>query len=143
VVLLSVLLLPAGVRIVRRRRRRAEAASEGTATPLWDELVDAAVDLGHAVAAADSERDLAGRLRGSLPDDPGAREAIGRLLTATERERYADRTGRAADARGDDLDTALGALRSRSSATRRLLSVVAPASVLRAPRRHRSRAATG
>jgi transglutaminase-like putative cysteine protease len=143
VVLLALLLLPAGVRMVRRGRRRAEAASGGTAAPLWDELVDTAVDLGHAVAAADSERDLAGRLRGALQDDPSAREAIDRLLAATERERYADRTGRTTVARGEDLDVALDALRSRSSVTQRILSIMAPASVLRPSGRRRSRAAAG
>jgi len=140
-VLLVVLLLPAAVRAGRRRRRRSEAAREGTATPLWDELVDSAVDLGHAVAAADSERDVAGRLRETLPNDPSARDAIDRLLAATERERYADRTSRTTLPRSADLDMALGALRSGSSATRRVLSVVAPASVLRPSDRRRPRVA--
>lgn len=129
-----IVLLPAGVRIRRRRARIAASGVQSSVLPLWDDLVDSVTDLGSPVGDGDSERDLADRLRRALPEESVARDALQRLLRATEAERYAGGARRAeagtvAGARSDAsiVSRELGATVSRG---RRLRAILAPTSVL-------------
>jgi transglutaminase-like putative cysteine protease len=130
-----VLLIPGVWRLVRRRRRRAQLADgRADASLAWQELADTAVD--HGVPAFDTAtaRELSADIgaRRGVGDTPEVRDALDRLLLATERARYArspapETAGAAALL--PDLDVVVRALQSGSSVPSRLRAVLAPRSL--------------
>jgi transglutaminase-like putative cysteine protease len=109
--------LPAGVRLLQRRRRLAD----GSAQALWDELTATADDLGLERDPAWTPREAGRALADRALGAPGA-GAIGRLARAEELASY----GPAGSGREDGLD---GALRT---ARRELLGSVDRPTRLRA-----------
>jgi transglutaminase-like putative cysteine protease len=101
----AVLVLPAGLRGLQRRRRRAD----GRAGALWDELGATAADLGLRLHPAWTPRRTAEELgRGMTSSrgapDPAAVEAVHRLALAEERSSYGPA---GSGAGGPELATAL------------------------------------
>jgi transglutaminase-like putative cysteine protease len=85
VVLFALVLIPAGAR-VRRRRRRLWAGRRGDPVALWAELADTAVDFGYQWTPARSPRQVARWLHGPAG---GAAASLDRLAASLERHRYA------------------------------------------------------
>ena len=95
-ILLSVAILlglaviaPLTVRMVARRRRLAATGDAGLAHAAWLELRDNLADYGFAWRPSESPRAVASRIAATLRLDPAAREALGRIVSAEERARYA------------------------------------------------------
>jgi hypothetical protein len=125
-VAIGVLLLPAGLRFLRRRRRML-IARHGDVDALWAELSDTAVDLGFVWSPARSPRQVATWLS---RDAPAAAPALSELASAVEHSRYAAApSNRPGSALADDLRTATGALRSRRSNGTRVRAALWPASL--------------
>jgi hypothetical protein len=123
---LLLLLIPAGLRYVRRRRRLL-AARHGDADALWAELSDTAVDLGYVWSPARTPRQVATWLS---RDAPAAGPALRELAKAVEHSRYAAAPGsRDGSALAGDLHTATGAMRSRRSNGTRARAILWPASL--------------
>jgi transglutaminase-like putative cysteine protease len=132
---LLVLLIPGGWRRSRSRRRRAQlAGGRADAAVAWQELTDTAADHGLPVADTVTARELAGviRARQYVGDTPGVRDALERLLVATERARYARTppppTGES-PALVDDLEEVVRAVRAGSTGLERARASLAPASL--------------
>lgn len=81
-----VFLVPAGVRLGRRRRRLRAAARDPD--PLWRELADTAVDLGYVWSPVRSPRQVVKWLRREGVDED-ADSALQKLASAVEVSRYA------------------------------------------------------
>ena len=135
VALLLLLLAPGAVRLARRQRRRRLLATNRVGAVLaWRELADTAVDAGLGVYETLTTRELAAtiRQRPGIGDTPAVRDALERMLVATEQAHYAPKSG-AAPARGAgllaDLDVVLEALRAGSGTARRVRALVFPASL--------------
>ena len=130
-----VLLVPGVWRLIRRRRRRALLADgRADASMAWQELADTAVDLGVPAFDTVTVRELSAGIgaRTGVNDTPEVRDALDRLLVATERARYA--RSPAPEAAGaarllPDLDAVVRALQSGSSAPERLRALLAPHSL--------------
>jgi transglutaminase-like putative cysteine protease len=75
-------------RLIRRRRLRA-TGDAALAHAAWRELRDDLADYGLACRASESPRAVASRISDTLRLDPPAREALGRIVGAEERARYA------------------------------------------------------
>ncbi|TFB96230.1 transglutaminase domain-containing protein [Cryobacterium adonitolivorans] len=132
---LLLLLAPGVWRLLRRqRRRRLLAAGRAGAVLGWRELTDTAVDHGVEVYDTLTARELADSIRDrpGVGDTPRAREALERMLVATEQARYARPDG-PAQTRGagflDDLDVVVQALRQGSGAAQRARALIFPASL--------------
>jgi len=132
---LILLLTPGALRLARRRRRRRLlAANRAGAVLAWRELADTAVDQGLTVYDTLTARELADSIRArvAVAGSAEAREALDRLLVATEQAHYARRQGPAANqgaALLDDLDLLLAALRQSSGMAQRARALVLPASL--------------
>jgi transglutaminase-like putative cysteine protease len=123
---IGVLLIPAGLRFGRRRRRYL-AARRGDADALWAELSDTAVDLGYVWSPARSPRQVVYWLS---RDAPAAAAALRELASAVEHSRYAAApSSRPGAALAGDLRTATGALRSRRTNGTRVRATLWPASL--------------
>ncbi|OMH31394.1 DUF3488 and transglutaminase-like domain-containing protein [Tersicoccus sp. Bi-70] len=88
VLLIALLLVPALLRVTRRRRRldAVRDADSGTAAlTAWREVVDTAVDVGRGPGAHETPRAFLARLGGSSPLPAPAAD---RLVAAVERARY-------------------------------------------------------
>ncbi|WP_081788453.1 transglutaminaseTgpA domain-containing protein [Candidatus Blastococcus massiliensis] len=116
--------LPAGLRVLQRRRRLAR----GSATALWDELAATVDDLGQFRDPAWTPRE-AGRAFAGRTVGPAGAEAVGRLARAEERASY----GRVPGAPEEGLDEALHTARRELSRVvhrrARLRAVFWPASL--------------
>ena len=121
------MLVPAALRLVRRRRRLARSASVEDA---WTELRDSARDLGVPWSDAHTPRQAAAAVirRQSLLGE--AAEATTRLARATEQVRYAPAPPAAAEV-ARDVTTVRGALWRRAEWRARLRSVFWPVSLRR------------
>jgi transglutaminase-like putative cysteine protease len=157
--LVVALLVPAMVRIARRRRRFAAVAPDGSAAgggpaavdarvhTAWAELVDLTFDLGIPLRPNESPRAgalrLADRIAASAevrePDAEAARAALTRIAGAEEVARYAPATlarSSAADRMiGHDLHLVARLLRAATPRTHRARALVAPRSVVNGPGR--------
>jgi transglutaminase-like putative cysteine protease len=133
VVLVGLALLPAALRMGRRRARLRAALRGGDPDPLWAELADTAVDLGYVWSPARSPRQVAQWL---APDAPSATPSLERLAAVVERARYGragtvlvrQRTDEAA-VWGADLAQVTHALRARRRGRTRLAARLWPASL--------------
>lgn len=83
------MIAPLMVRMVVRRRRLATTGDAGLAHAAWLELRDNLTDYGFAWRPSESPRAVASRTAATLRLDPAAREALGRIVSAEERARYA------------------------------------------------------
>jgi hypothetical protein len=133
---LALLLLVPGLwrRLRRRRRRALLAAGAADAALAWRELADTAVDHGVPVSDTVTARELAAQIqaRTGVGDTPEVRDALERILVATERAHYARRTAApwpAAPSLLDDLDTVVRAVHRGSSAAERLRAALLPTSL--------------
>ncbi|MHC2998818.1 hypothetical protein OB08_05600 [Microbacterium sp. HJ5] len=130
--ILLVLALPFLVRELRRRQLTA-AARGGDAASAWTMVQDAAIDVGIAVPGSESPRAFAQRLidqHGVSPDE------MYTLVTAIERASYAPSAGRdywMGDAALDAAASVRGQLIAAAPAARRILSVIAPRSLIVRP----------
>jgi transglutaminase-like putative cysteine protease len=125
-VLVVLALIPATVRVGRRRRRYA-AARRGDADALWAELSDTAQDLGYVWSPARSPRQVAEWL---ARDAAGSARSLDALAVAVEHRRYAPdqyREDAAGLTRG--LQEVTGQLRSRRSPRARMRAVLWPSSL--------------
>ena len=127
VVGLVALLVPAGWRVLRRRRRLSGAA---TVEDAWSELRDSARDLGVPWSDAHTPRQAAAAVirRQSLMGE--AADATTRLARATEQVRYAPNPTAPADI-AHDVAAVRGALWRRAEWSTRLRSVFLPVSLRR------------
>ncbi|WP_129839321.1 DUF3488 and transglutaminase-like domain-containing protein [Streptomyces sp. RFCAC02] len=119
----------------RRRTSRRRLAPDAGPLPAWEELQDAAWDIGIAPAGWETPRQTAGRLVrvGGLSGDAAA--AVGRLAAAVEEELYAPWPGRSAAAgAARDVRVARDGLRAGASRWRRLRAAVLPRSAIRVMR---------
>lgn len=123
-------LLPAGLRLQRRRRRFA-AARDGDPDQLWAELSDTAVDLGYVWSAARSPRQVASWLE----RDARSPDALTALAQAVERHRYGSPPDPDAPppydvgALTENLERVTRELRSQRNARTRLAARFWPASL--------------
>lgn len=130
--ILFVLALPFLVRELRRRQLTA-AARNGDAASAWTLVQDAAIDMGIAVPASESPRAFAQRLidqHGVSPDD------MYTLVSAIERASYAPTGGRdywMGDAAVDSAVAVRAQLVAAAPTARRILSVIAPRSLIVRP----------
>ncbi len=124
-VVLAVLLLPAGVRWTRRRRR-LNAARAGDPDPLWAELSATAVDLGYVWSAARSPRQVVGWLGRHATADA----SLACLAAAVESARYApEGTTPGARELTHQLQSVEAQLRAGRSTGTRVRSRLLPASL--------------
>jgi signal recognition particle subunit SEC65 len=132
VTLLVVLLLltPAFLRRLRRRSRFRKLRDEwGLAVLAWDELRDTARDLGWSVPDTETPRAFAERLREAIGDGERS-DAVGRLLTAVERESFGPPGRYIAHGVPDDLQDALTGLESYAGRAVRVKALLAPVSLI-------------
>ncbi len=89
IVLVLALVAPLTARRLIRRRRLQTAGDAGLAHAAWRELRDDLADYGLACRASESPRAVAARIGATLRLDQPTREALGRIVSAEERARYA------------------------------------------------------
>jgi transglutaminase-like putative cysteine protease len=87
--------------LTRRRRWNAAADDAGRAAAAWRELTDDLADHGITGRPSESPRAAGRRLTGILGLGTGEREALGRIVSAAERARYAREPAEASTLRGD------------------------------------------
>jgi hypothetical protein len=128
---LALVALPAGVRVLQRRRRLAD----GGAAALWDELTATATDLGLPVHPAWTPRRTAGELAAVMarpggPIGPAAPDAVLRLALGEEAVSYGP-TRTATDGDGSEaLRTARRGLARASPRQVRFRAMLWPASLV-------------
>jgi transglutaminase-like putative cysteine protease len=122
----ALLLVPAALRLLRRRTRLREVrGGADPATAAWTETLDTARDLGIPIRSTETARVAGARIAVGLP--PDARDAVGRLQRSVEAESYApDRVAPSAED-VDAVRTALGRLRGVRD---RVFAFLAPRSLL-------------
>ena len=130
-VVLAVLMLPAGARSLQRRRRVAD----GGASALWDELTATAADLGLRVHPAWTPRRTAGELAAVMarpggPIGPAAPAAVLRLALGEEAASYGRAGSTADDGAADALRAARRGLLRSAARPVRLRAVLWPASLV-------------
>lgn len=125
---LALLAVPSVVRVLVRRRRWADADSNPAraAEAAWSELRDAVRDSGQRWDPAATPRATATALAAGVTLSKGARAALARIATATERARYARAAQPVATLR-EDTDRVRAALRERASWAVRLRALLWPA----------------
>lgn len=121
---LTVLALPAGVRLLQRHRRLAA----GTPRAMWDELTATADDLGIDRDPAWTPREAGRALAERTPGSPGT-EAVARLARAEELSSYGPGTGTRDDDLRATLRTARQELLRGAGGRARLRAVAWPASL--------------
>ncbi|OIJ25944.1 hypothetical protein UG56_015315 [Nocardioides luteus] len=126
IVVLAGAIVLAGPTVIRRRRRAARL--RGDAEDGWTELGATAIDLGLPWSGNRSPREEALGLAPHLQDrEPMV--ALQRIVTAVERNRYAER--RVAAAVGDDVRLVAATLRKHADRRARRRAALWPASVFR------------
>ncbi len=92
IVLIVIVAAPAAMPLARSavRRRRLQASGDARlAHAMWREVRDDLADYGLPVRASESPRAAAARVTAALSLDPAASQALGRIVRAEERARYA------------------------------------------------------
>jgi transglutaminase-like putative cysteine protease len=121
-----VLLVPWGIRSIRRLSRLRRVRRSGSPFAAWREVQDAATDVGIRSRETDTPRGLAERIEPLL--DPGAREALRRVLGAVESSAFSATPGRAS---ASDVSAVVSAVRASAKGRARWLATLLPASVVR------------
>ncbi|GAA2751609.1 transglutaminase superfamily protein [Amnibacterium kyonggiense] len=124
-IVLALLALPGLLRRGLRRRRIGRLGRDGPAGA-WREILDTAVDLGLPTGRGRSPRGIEAVVAEQVGSTPGAREALGRLRAAYERQAYSRDVAAATEA---DVALVLRALRAHASGGRRFAAAVAPRSL--------------
>ena len=131
---LGILLLPGATRRLVRRLRVRRIRSGGPVAVAWNELENTSLDYGISVPVTDTPRAFGRRLERLGELDSSSREALHRVLTALERERYdrlpRDDSGDRAESLAADLIKVLRAVHDGASTGRRVRALVVPASLL-------------
>jgi transglutaminase-like putative cysteine protease len=134
VLLAGIVLLPAMLRGLRRRRRIAALRSgRGSAASAWQEVLESAEDVGVVVAPTLTPREAVARLDRTRGMSAAGSEALERIGRAVEAEGYgppgpADRARRAGLA--DDLATVLACLRAGIDGNGRIRATMLPPSLV-------------
>ena len=122
------LLLPAAIRLTRRKWRGMHAAGDADrVNAAWSEFRDDLADFGLAARPGEPPRTLAGRVSAGLPEHAG--DAVRRLAVAKERASYADRPCASEHLRRDGA-TARRGLASAARRSTRWRARIFPASLL-------------
>lgn len=124
--ILLVLALPGLLRAALRRRRLGRLSRDGPAGA-WREILDTAVDLGLQTGRGRSPRGIEAVIAEQAGSSADVRAALARLRAAYERQAYS-RAG--ASATVADVALVLGALRDRTTASRRAVATLAPRSLV-------------
>jgi transglutaminase-like putative cysteine protease len=132
----AVLLLPAGLRRSVRRRRIARLSRGAPAEVGWQEVLDTATDLAAAPKTGLSLRAAEAALRRTLGASPAAVAALGRIRAAYERQAYGGRDQQVA---ADDVMAVITAMGSAATLPARLRAGLVPRSLLGALPRARIR----
>ncbi|MBA3524554.1 MAG: transglutaminase domain-containing protein [Geodermatophilaceae bacterium] len=122
---------PAVLRVVVRRRRRERAAT-GDAHAAWDELLATMSDLRLTWGGAETPRSTARRLAREHDFDAVTAEAMRMLAVAEERARYAPPATRTSDGLDDAVVAVTAGLRADAPSRDRARAVLVPPSILRA-----------
>jgi hypothetical protein len=133
IAILFVVLVPAAIRVARRRIRIGRL-NRGRAGPALDELADSAFDLGALDSSQVTPRALGATLGGVLGEAP----ALDRLVNAVERERFARpgalpptaESGSSAPS-GAEVDQLIARLRARATRVERARALITPRSLFR------------
>lgn len=124
--LLVVLAIPFGVRSLRRDRR-LKLVRDGSSAAAWDEVRDAADDLGLRTADSRTPRQLVDDLAPHL--DGSGHAALDRLRRAVEAEAFA---GGAGSPRPDDVRTVIRSLRRQAGVRASVIAAIAPRTLVAA-----------
>jgi transglutaminase-like putative cysteine protease len=89
IAVVALLVTPVTVRTSVRRRRVRTVGDAALADAAWRELRDNMADYGLACRASESPRAAARRIVAAVRLEPDARQAVGRIVSAEERRRYA------------------------------------------------------
>jgi hypothetical protein len=132
-VVLALVLLPAGIRLVRRRRCLA-AVRDGTGAAIdaWQEVVATAADVGISLEPILTPREMVDRLARAPEMNAESRDALTRLLAAVERERYGRPAAEppASGVLAGDLAVVIEALMAGTDGAGRLRARLLPHSLL-------------
>jgi transglutaminase-like putative cysteine protease len=108
--LIVLLVIPMFLRMLVRRRRSRTTGDAAAAHAAWRELRDSLADYGFGSPVSESPRAAARRITAAVRLDPEASQAVGRIVSAEERARYAP------------APLSSGTLRADTAAFRRALS---------------------
>ena len=131
----ALVMLPAVIRLVRRRRCLAALRDgTGTAADAWREVVDTAADVGIGLAPILTPREMVGRIARAPDMTTESRDALERLRDAVERERFGKPAAEPHNAPGlaADLVTVVAALLAGTDGAGRVRARLLPASFLSA-----------
>ncbi len=117
-------------RLTRRRRWLAAAGDAAIAAAAWRELIDDLADFGVRRQPGETPRAMATRIRREADLKPATAEALGRIVTAAEREQYARLPGPAAGLPADVL-TVRRALAASVPVRQRMRAWLFPTSTLK------------
>ena len=117
-VLGAILVTPRSARAVTRRRRWLAARDADRANAAWHELTDDLADHGIGCRPSESPRQVSQRLCGTMNLSAAERAALGRLVGAVERARYAREAVPAPSLRADTTLLRRAVARASTRATR-------------------------
>ena len=121
-------------RLIRRRRWRAASDDAAIASAAWRELTDDLADFGLRRRAGETPRAMARRIRREASLGPDAAAALGRVVAAAERAKYARLAGPSAGLAEDVLAVRRG-LAASVGARRRIRAWLLPTSTLKTAQR--------
>lgn len=128
-------LLAALIPAIRRRVRRSRRLSpRSPAEDAWDELRDVAVDLGLPWNDADSPRAAGARLVTTARLSGAAEDALGTVVRATERSRYAQGGWTSRSGLAEEVAVVREAMVGRADLGMRMRAVLWPRSITRRSR---------
>lgn len=133
IVLGGIVLLPAGLRALRRRRRiTALRAGRGTVASAWQEVIETSEDVGILVSRTLTPREAVARLHRVRGMTDVGREALARIGRALEREGYGRPSPgfRGDAALADDLRSVLACLLGGADGNDRFKAMVLPPSLV-------------
>ncbi len=133
VLVIGLVLLPAGLRGLRRRRRIAAIRTgRGSAGSAWLEVLESSEDAGVLVSRTLTPREAVARLQRVRGMDDAGREALERIGRAVELEGYGRPSSgsRPDPALADDLAVVIGRLRVSTDGKDRLRAAMLPPSLV-------------
>ena len=128
---IALVLLPAGIRLTRRRRCLAALRNgTGTAAGAWREVIEAARDVGVRLSPVLTPREMDARLARTNGMTAAGRDALNRLRQAVEKEGYGSPDDPGPGALAADLRSVVGALMAGTDAGGRIRAILLPSSLL-------------